>query len=167
MPMPSQQEHVAAPAIEALSQAALTDYIEVHYHAMHRRELAQLTALAEQVELDHARHPAVPKGLAALLDATAVELENHMRKEEWVLFPALRRGARGDMIDGPVGVMRHEHDDHTWRLAQIRERAGNFELPPDASDTWAALYRGLRKLEHDLLEHIHIENELLFARAVS
>lgn len=163
--MPLQREHVAAPAVESLSQAALTDYIELHYHATHRRDLAQLIALAQEVELDQAHHPAVPKGLAALLDATAIELENHMRKEEMVLFPALRRGAWGNPVGGPIRMMRHEHDDHTWRLAQLRKCAHDFEVPPDAPDIWAALYRGLHKLENDLLEHIHIENEILFARA--
>jgi regulator of cell morphogenesis and NO signaling len=77
----------------------------------------------------------------------------------------LRRGARGQQVYMPVRVMETEHDGHRIALKLIRELTGDLEAPPHACATWRALYDGLAALEADLMQHIHLENNILFARA--
>ena len=85
-----------------------------------------------------------------------------MLKEEQVLFPMLTRmGA--NTVGGPIAMMRFEHEQHGNALAQLEALTHNFTLPEGACNTWTALYLGLATLRHDLMEHIHLENNFLFA----
>lgn len=152
---------------EARSQAELADHIEQRYHAALRRDLPPLLEAAQKVERVHADREAVPKGLANVLATFASELEQHMQKEERVLFPILRRGVRGAMVAAPVSVMESDHDTHAEHLATIRSLTNNLTLPDHACATWRALYHGLETLEADLMQHIHLENNVLFARATA
>ncbi len=140
---------------------ALMAHILARYHEVHRRELPELIRLAERVEARHQHHPQVPRGLAELLRDTAAELEQHMQKEEQVLFPMLERGGN-PMLIHPITQMRSEHDEHGERLRRI-EALSNHGVPPaDACASWRALSAGVRKLGDDLMMHIHLENNLLF-----
>ena len=142
---------------------AMIAMIETRFHATHRRELPELIRLARRVEAVHADKPDVPRGLAALLETMAEELESHMQKEEQMLFPLMRRGGH-PMIVHPIGCMRHEHDHHGEHLRAL-EKLTNAGTPPEgACNTWRALYAGTRKLTDDLMEHIHLENNILFPR---
>jgi regulator of cell morphogenesis and NO signaling len=151
----------AATPTAPLEPAALIDHILARYHAVHRRELPELAKLAQKVEAVHRAHAEVPAGLAALLEQMGEELELHMTKEEQVLFPLMRRGFH-PMIGTPIAVMRSEHDEHGERLREIDRLAHGLLPPADACTTWRALYAGLGKLTDDLMEHIHLENNLLF-----
>ena len=141
----------------------LIDVIETRYHAVHRQELPELVRLARRVEIAHRDHPAVPAGIAELLGQMLVELDEHMQKEEQVLFPLMRRGGH-PMIGQPIAVMLTEHDDHGANLRRLERLAEDFVAPDDACPTWRALYVGAKKLTDDLMEHIHIENNVLFPR---
>jgi regulator of cell morphogenesis and NO signaling len=141
----------------------LIDLIETRYHAVHRRELPELARLARRVEAVHKDHPAVPRGLATLLDRMNEELEQHMQKEEQILFPMMRRGG-SPMIAGPIAVMLAEHDDHGAHMRSLEAITNEFILPAGACNTWTALYRGARKFSDDLVAHIHTENNILFPR---
>jgi len=150
---------------ETKPQHELADHIEAHYHAGLRRDLPGLIDAARKVERVHAGKPAVPAGLADTLDAFAGELELHMSKEERVLFPMIRRGARGAQVYMPVRVMEGEHQTHGDQLARIRELTGDLVAPAHACATWRGLYAGLATLETELMQHIHLENNVLFLRA--
>jgi regulator of cell morphogenesis and NO signaling len=150
---------------EQRSSAELVDYILNHYHEALRRDMPSLIDAARKVERVHADKPDVPRGLADELTEFWTEMQQHMMKEERVLFPMLASGARGAQVYMPVRVMEHEHDEHGVRLTRIRVLTGDFEIPPGACATWTALYRGLRAVEADLMEHIHLENNVLFMRA--
>lgn len=143
----------------------LADHIEHHYHAALRRDLPPLIEAARKVERVHASRPAVPSGLAAELSTFLAEMQSHMGKEENILFPMIRRGARGEAVYMPVRVMESEHDGHRQHLAKLRELTHDLALPPEACSTWKALYHGLETLEADLMQHIHLENNILFMRA--
>ena len=145
----------------------LCDHIESHYHAALRRDLPPLVEAARRVERVHAEHPDVRAGLADLLEEFAAAIENHMRKEELVLFPLIRRGTPPPGIAMPISAMQHEHDLHGAELAGIRALTSRFTLPPGACATWTALYTGLAALERELMEHIALENNVLFPRAQS
>jgi len=145
--------------------AALADHIEARYHTALRRDLPPLIEAARKVERVHADKPGVPAGLADVLDEFFAEMEQHMRKEEMILFPMLRRGARGEGVYMPVRMMESEHDTHREHLAKIRALTADLQLPPHACATWTALYHGLEHVEAELMQHIHLENNILFSRA--
>ena len=149
----------------ARPQAELADHIESHYHAALRRDVPALVEAARKVERVHAAKPAVPRGLADELAAFWIEMQDHMRKEELILFPLLRRGA-SSMATHPIHRMLQEHDEHARRLVRIRELAGDLQPPPHGCATWRALYAGLATMEAELRVHIHLENNVLFARAL-
>ncbi len=133
------------------------------YHAVHRRELPELIRLARRVEAVHGDRPGAPLGLADVLVALLAELESHMMKEEQVLFPLMRSGGH-PMIAHPIAAMRHEHDEAGELLGRIEALTEGGVAPAHACNTWRALYAGTRKFADDLMEHIHLENNVLFPR---
>ncbi len=137
--------------------------IETRYHATHRRELPELIRLARRVEAAHRDNPAVPKGLADLLETMARELEDHMQKEEQILFPLMRRGGH-PMTAQPISVMLAEHDNHGLNLREVERLAQDFTVPETGCPTWRALCVGARKLVDDVMQHIYTENNVLFPR---
>lgn len=145
----------------------LVEHVLNRYHKPLHEDLPGLVAAAQKIERVHADKSSCPRGLAAHLAEVHAELEGHMGKEEQVLFPALLTGRRGQSVHMPIRVMMQEHDDHGVALRRVRELAADFALPVDACGTWRALYAGLEKLESDLMEHIHLENNILFPRALS
>jgi regulator of cell morphogenesis and NO signaling len=142
---------------------ALIDHILTRYHEVHRRQMPELITLSRRVELVHAGKPGVPAGLADMLQHALGELEVHMRKEELLLFPAMRRQGAGP-LRGPIAQMRNDHVDHGEVLERIAELTGDFTVPEGACGTWRALYAGAERFRDDLIEHIHIENNILFPR---
>jgi len=155
------------PSWETRSQAELADHIERHYHAALRRDLPPLIEAARKVERVHAQKPGVPTGLGEVLAGFFAEMVQHMAKEETVLFPMLRRGDRGEPVFMPVRVLEGEHDTHRTYLEQIRALTDDLRLPAHACATWTALYHGLETVEAELMQHIHLENNVLFARATA
>lgn len=151
------------PDATRLSDVELIEHILTRYHDVHRQQLPELIRLAQRVELVHAGHPECPSGLAAHLVAMQADLESHMRKEEQILFPMISRGMAGLAVQ-PVSMMRHEHLDHGQSLARIGQLTHGIGLPRGACNTWRALYVGLSALQTDLMDHIHLENNILFDR---
>lgn len=142
---------------------ALIDHILARYHEVHREELPMLASLAAKVERVHGNDPDAPIGLAALLGEMEAELSEHMLKEEQILFPLMRRGGH-PMIAHPIGVMRDEHDSHAVHLAELARLTRNHAPPDGACGSWRQLCKGTRKLADDLVEHMRLENEVLFPR---
>jgi regulator of cell morphogenesis and NO signaling len=147
-----------------MSSEALIEHIE-SYHEAHRRALPELMALARKVEAVHSEHPNVPNGLFATLQQMEAELEAHMRMEETSLFPAMRRAAYG--LDATIGALRHEHDDQAGILNRLESLTDDFTLPDGACRSWQALYVGTAQLVGEVMEHIHLENNVLFPRFAS
>ena len=143
--------------------AQLIDYILLCYHEKHRHQLPQLVQLARKVEQVHAAKPDVPAGLADILQRALGELEVHMKKEELMIFPAMRR-ADGRTLDGPTSMLREDHSDQMKMLEQIAAITDDFTPPANACGTWRALYTGAAEFKDDLIEHIHVENTILFPR---
>ena len=141
--------------------AELTTYIEDRFHARHREQLPELRLIAAKVEAVHAESPYVPAGLADLLADMIGELEVHMKKEELVLFPAIRQG-HGAYMGHPIAAMRADHDDHLVVIRNIRSLTNDMTLPEHACGTWRRLYEGLDEFLADIKEHIRIENDILF-----
>ena len=140
---------------------ALIPFILERYHATHRRELPELCNLARRVEAVHAMHTAAPHGLAVFLVAMLSDLEEHMNKEEQVLFPTLLAGG-GGCAPFALRRMRMEHEGHELHLEEMSARTNTFTPPEGACGTWRALYAGCAKLHDDLHAHIELENNMLF-----
>ena len=139
----------------------LIDHILRRYHEVHRQQLPELIRMARRVEAVHRGHPQVPQGLADHLETMEQELLDHMAKEEQILFPLLRRGGHSRVMH-PIGVMRQEHVSHGAQIAKLAALTHQHEAPDEACNTWRALYAGTQRLTDDLMEHIHLENNLLF-----
>ena len=144
----------------------LVDHILHRYHEPLKTEIPRLIDLARKVEQVHADKADCPKGLADLLVQVREAVESHLAKEEQILFPLIVAG-RGQMAHMPVQVMMQEHEDHGQNLERIREITNNLSLPEYACASWRELYGSLEQLEHDLMEHIHLENSVLFPRALT
>jgi len=146
---------------ETPTPAALIDHILTRYHAVHREQLPELIRMARRVEAVHRDHPQVPVGLADLLEQAEGELLEHMQKEEEILFPALK-GGQSALAAYPILVMRDEHTSHGEMLEQLMALTHDAVPPAGACNTWRALYAGIGQLGDDLINHIHLENNVLF-----
>ena len=153
----------AEPAQLPEGTAELIEHILTRYHEVHRRQVPELIMLSRRVEQVHAGKAGVPAGLADMLQQALGELEVHMKKEELILFPAMCRQGSGP-LDGPITQMRHDHVDHGELLERMAELTGDFTVPEGGCGTWRALYAGATQFRDDLIDHIHIENNILFAR---
>lgn len=144
----------------------LIGYILKRFHEPLPEELARVEAMARKVHRVHGSKD--PERLGALMETVVAlreELEPHLMKEERVLFPWILSG-NGTTANAPVQVMMSEHESTGEQLARIRELTGGFTIPPQACGTWRALWQGLEALEAELHEHIHLENNILFPRAL-
>jgi len=141
----------------------LIDHILERYHAVHRAQLPELIRMARRVEAVHREHPDVPVGLAQLLEAIEAEMLEHMEKEEGILFPMLKAGGNPFVVH-PIGVMRSEHISHGAQLDRLNALTHDASPPDGACNTWRALYTGIAQLNDDLINHIHLENNVLFVQ---
>lgn len=139
----------------------IIEHILRRYHDRHREQLPELLRLARRVEAVHGDKPGCPVGLADHLAFVEQDLESHMMKEEQILFPMLMRGIFAPAMQ-PIARMRFEHDQHGDALAKIEQLTNDITPPPGACTTWRALYAGLAQLREDLMQHIHLENNVLF-----
>ena len=151
---------------ESAPLEALVAHIVETYHHRLRLALPDLVAMARKVEARHAAKPECPTGLAAHLEAMHASVLDHLRKEEQILFPMIVAGM-GSRTSAPVHVMELEHEHHGDDLQGIRRLTSDLTPPPTACPTWRALYLGLQQLEEELMEHIHLENNVLFRRALN
>jgi len=141
----------------------LISHILDRYHETHRAELAWLIPLAQKVERVHGQHPEAPVGLAAALERLQQDLEEHMRKEEQVLFPMMQTGG-GGTIRAPIARMRKEHETEALHIQTLEHVTHGLSLPEGACSSWRALYAGTKKFADDLVSHMYLENTKLFPK---
>lgn len=162
-------EEDAAPGLPRWDERSLPELVEHivgFYHRRLREELPELVALAAKVETRHAEKKSCPGGLLAHLEAVHQAVLEHLAKEEQVLFPMIL-GGRARMAAGPIQVMEAEHVDHAENLQRTRQLTADLVAPEEACPTWRALYLRLRQLEIELMDHIHLENNVLFRRVLA
>lgn len=145
----------------------LVTHILVSYHEPLREELSQLEAMTRKVAAVHRdKAPEMLSEVLAVFLGLKADLEDHMAKEEQILFPMIQQG-RGFMADGPIFVMREEHEAAAEALRRLRSLTHDFTVPQEACNTWLALWHRLPALEESLHRHIHLENNILFPRALA
>lgn len=140
------------------------DHILQRYHNVHRAQFEELVPLAQKVAQVHA--DTFPAEIAELLAYMQNELLMHMMKEERMLFPMINQGVgRGAAM--PISVMMHEHEEHDRAIARLKELTDNFQAPEGACGSWTRLYALAKEMVEDLNDHIHLENDILFARVLA
>jgi regulator of cell morphogenesis and NO signaling len=152
---------------EDASYADLIQFIEQTFHEPLKESLPRLLTWSDAVVRAHGSRTDEPvERLRDVLHELSEELLAHMAKEEQVLFPWILKG-NGRTAGGPIRVMQAEHDSAGRQLALIRFLTRNFRVPEEACETWSALVRELEQLDEDLRRHIHLENNVLFPRALA
>jgi regulator of cell morphogenesis and NO signaling len=158
--------------------AQLIDYIVGKHHTFARDEMERITALAEKVASKHGEnHPEILR-VRTLFQQLCDDLRPHMFKEEMILFPYVKQmesaAAAGSAmpyapfgtVGNPVRMMMLEHDTAGDILRELRATTADFAAPGGACISYQTLYRALEEFEKDLHQHIHLENNVLFPRAV-
>jgi len=157
----------------------LIGHIVSTHHEFLKLELPRIgQRLAKVVEVHGAKDPALGE-LQPVYDGMRRELELHMHKEELMLFPAIGRyeaaaesgkplpPALFGSVANSIAAMEKEHDSAGVELRRIRDLTRDFEPPEYACTTYRSLLDGLRALESDLRTHVHLENNILFPRAIA
>ena len=157
----------------------LTRYIERRHHTFVREQTFVIGARLEKLVKVHGRtHPELERA-AALFRELSSELLMHLKKEEEILFPyvralasAIERGAEAPpnmfgTVKNPIRMMEAEHQDAGRELEQLRAVTSNFTVPPEGCATYRACYQELEAFDRDLRLHIHLENNILFPKAVA
>ncbi len=158
--------------------ASLTDYIVTTHHAYCKRELPRLSGLAAKVVNVHGGTNPELVVIQSKLAHLAEELTDHLAEEEIFVFPMVEKleGQQGSdsaepvesrsSLGNPVDLLVREHDHAGVLLAEIRSLSQNFIAPEYACTAYRAFYDGLREFERDLHRHVHLENNILFPRAI-
>jgi regulator of cell morphogenesis and NO signaling len=142
----------------ALDDEALIAHICDRFHETHRRELPPILALAREIEACGA-----PSGLAQSLAAMAAELEMHMFKEEMRLFPMIEQGGN-TLLSQLVDAMRTEHLEQRDQIQQLQTGLSLLAVPAGCEALLVELRRSAGKLFADLIEHMDVEDQVLFER---
>jgi regulator of cell morphogenesis and NO signaling len=156
----------------------LTRHIREKHHRYVREAIPRTRALSEKVAAKHGQNHAELMDIGKLFAEVGREMIMHMQKEEQILFPyidALERAvnAHGSVeppffqtVKNPIHVMMQEHDAAGDLVRQIRVLSSEYMPPADACTSFKALYEALKEFEADLHQHVHLENNVLFPRAV-
>ncbi len=158
--------------------SVLTDHIVKAHHDYVRRETPRITALLVTVIGRHGNARPEIRQIEELFTALSQELFTHMLKEEQVLFPYIAK-MESAFLDGqsllpaffgsvtkPIANMLADHDDAGALLSRMHELSNGYEPPAGSCPTFRALYQGLQEFERDLHLHVHLENNILFTRAI-
>lgn len=176
MDTPGIKDSAGEPAVDvaAMSMTELVDHIEQTHHEYLRSELPRLDEMAEQVASVHgktdSRLPLVRETYRMLVS----ELSSHMMKEEQILFPMVRDLDASETtptfhcgsLANPIQQMNLEHTQARAVLGKLRELTDSYSAPEWACDTYRAMLDALARLERDLHQHIHKEDDVLFPRAL-
>jgi regulator of cell morphogenesis and NO signaling len=177
--LPAAQAIANAPNFQHASLGALIDHILATHHRYVKAEIPRLKQLLKKVVAVHCQnHPelaAVQRTFSGLAD----ELQSHMMKEEMVLFPHIEKldQARSagrpapvapfGSISNPVRMMEMEHQSAGNDLEELRMLTSDYTPPESACFSYRTLYSALKEFEADLHQHIHLENNILFPRAIA
>ena len=160
------------------SLTALIRHIVETHHVYVRAELSRLLPMAQRVVARHgAAHPEAIE-VENILRELATEIILHLRKEELILFPYIesleRKGrfnadhdTRFGTVENPIETMLREHESAGQLLLEMRTLSADFTPPVGACPTFIGFYDGLAAFERDLHRHVHLENNLLFPRAIA
>lgn len=157
----------------------LVDYIEkTHHRYVEEKTQILLPFLDKLCKVHGASHPELFE-INELFKGCAGELAQHMKKEELILFPFIKKLVKAELTDeliqqphfgtveNPIAMMMHEHDTEGERFRKIAELTNTYTPPADACNTYKVTFAMLQEFEQDLHKHIHLENNILFPAAAA
>ena len=160
-----------------MSLTQLASYIVTKHHAYVKEALPTIFAYLQRVATKHGdRHPEMFK-VFEFFKAIKHEMEEHMQKEEVILFPRIKAVEEGatekrmpamniSYLQAPIHVMEAEHEQAGQLLSEIRQLTGNYTPPDDACTTYRLSFAALHAFELDLHQHVHLENNILFPKTI-
>lgn len=157
----------------------LIDYIEQRHHRFVRDKLPEIESYAKKVAKVHgSRHEELNEILYEFLKMKD-EILSHLEKEEQMLFPYIKELVKiekngekmdskpnFDTVENPVKIMEDEHDEAGTAMEKIQKLSDNFTPPEDACATYRVLFQNLEGFQDDLHKHVHLENNILFPKAL-
>jgi len=161
----------------AWSLSFLADYIINTHHAYIRENSGRIATYARKIAQVHGSHHPEVVEIAAVFDKAAAGLAAHLREEEEVLFPAIKRAEANQKAGRPAEAKDlatinrlleqsgREHDEIGGATHRIRHLARDYAIPDDVCNTFMVTYQMLREFEDDLHKHVHLENNILFPKA--
>ena len=175
----SEKERSNKIKLDEISLEELIDHIISEHHAFLKEELPRLKNLREKVYRTHQqKHGSMLENLGRSFEKLRIDIEMHLAKEEQILFPAIEKienhfrqgGPKPEIhcgsITNPISQMEYEHEVAGGLLAEMQKTTSGYNPPSEACESFKALYDGLWELEDNLHEHIHLENNILFPKAV-
>jgi len=169
---PDEANWASAPLVD------LTRHIRDRHHRYVREAIARVQPLLDKVEAKHGKSHSEIADIRRLFTEVGREMIMHMQKEEQILFPyidALEKATSAhssveppffQTVRNPIHAMMKEHDAAGELVKQIRKASSEYTAPAGACTSYKALYEVLREFEADLHQHVHLENNILFPRAV-
>jgi regulator of cell morphogenesis and NO signaling len=166
------------PAYGTWNAGALIDHIVTRHHAYVREAIPVLLQHTQKIAAVHGARHAELVHIAALFRRVADEMTDHMAKEEGILFPVIAametavasgRGAPPSpfgTVENPIAVMEADHKFVGDAMAEMRHLTGGFAPPEDACGTYRVCLQELDAFERDLHTHVHLENNILFPKAI-
>lgn len=165
-------------AFDKWDLAFLSDYIINTHHSYVKENIPFISELANKVASVHGdRHPEVIE-VAETFANIAKDLSLHLMKEENILFPFVKQLAEASKqnikispapfgsVNNPTQIMEMEHEQAGEDMSVIRKATNNYALPEDACTSFTILYKKLQEFENDLFNHVHLENNILFPKAI-
>ena len=157
----------------------LIGHILDRHHVYTKEEMARLEPLIDKVIAAHGENHPELRSLGGLFQQLCADLKPHMFKEEQILFPYIVEMERSAVenrpapfapfgtVNNPIRMMMMEHETVGDLLRELRALSSNYTVPPDGCISYQTLYQALEAFEKDVHQHIHLENNILFPRAVA
>lgn len=156
----------------------LADYIEKTHHSYCEQKITEIKPYLEKITNVHGpQHPELSE-IKELFGQTASEMSAHMKKEELILFPFIKKMVKTEesgeelippkfgSVENPIDIMMDDHMEEGERFRKIRALSKDYSLPEDGCNTYAVTMKMLEEFETDLFQHIHLENNILFPKAL-
>ncbi len=156
----------------------LVDYIINNHHAYAREVLPEINFYAKKVLSAHCQNHSELEEMYYELVKLYSKMIEHLDEEEAVIFPYVKKLVKADehntipdtsrfgMVADPISMMEEEHDEAGETMAKIRRLTNDFTLPGDACTTYRVLFENIQAFEQDLHKHVHLENNILFPKAL-
>lgn len=153
----------------------IIDYIEKRHHRYVTDKILEIRPYLQKIVAVHgSQHPELEE-IQTLFLQSADDLTIHMKKEELMLFPYIRKmsvnpanliPASFGTVRNPITMMHHDHDEEGERFRKISQLSHNYTTPDNACNTYQTTFALLQEFENDLHRHIHLENNILFPKAI-
>ena len=156
----------------------LADYIEKTHHRYVISKIEEIKPYLNKVVKVHGDHNPELKEIEVLFNQSAQELTHHLQKEEMILFPFIRNMVSAKIenkplltphfgtVENPISMMKNEHQNEGERFEKISELSNNYTPPTHACNTYKVTFALLKEFEDNLHQHIHLENNILFPKAI-